>query len=42
MSTCPFEQEPDFIERDVMKEVMTRCQPGKKLALMGIGGVGCV
>ncbi|KAF1842634.1 TPR-like protein [Cucurbitaria berberidis CBS 394.84] len=39
-STCPFEQEPDFIDRDVMGEVMLKCQPGTKLALMGIGGVG--
>ncbi|KAI4692781.1 uncharacterized protein J4E88_001149 [Alternaria novae-zelandiae] len=40
MSTCPFEREADFVERDVISDVMIRCQPGSRLALIGIGGAG--
>jgi len=42
MSTCPFEREADFVERDVISDVMIRCQPGSRLALIGIGGAGYV
>jgi hypothetical protein len=41
-STCPFEREADFVERGVMNDVTTRCQPGSRSALIGIGGVGYV
>ncbi|KAL1800626.1 hypothetical protein ACET3X_000968 [Alternaria dauci] len=40
ISTCPFEREADFVERDIMSDVMTRCEPGSRSALIGIGGAG--
>jgi hypothetical protein len=42
VSTCPYPRDLDFIHREVMKEVMSRCRPGSRLALTGIGGVGQV
>jgi hypothetical protein len=42
VSTCTFPRDVDFIEREVMSDVMRRCHPGVRLALTGIGGVGYV
>jgi hypothetical protein len=40
VSTCSYARDPDFVTRDAMDEVMSRCLPGLRLALTGIGGVG--
>jgi len=41
-STCPFPRDKDFVDRQIMAELMYRCQPSTRLALTGIGGVGYV
>lgn len=37
----PFRRDPDFIERDVLHDVVHKSkEPGARIGLVGLGGVG--
>jgi hypothetical protein len=40
-STVPFRRDRDFVHRETLSEIQTRCsQPASRVALVGLGGVG--
>jgi hypothetical protein len=40
-STVPFRRDRDFVHREILSEIQTRCsQPASRVALVGLGGVG--
>lgn len=40
-STVPFRRDKNFVYRDTLDEIYTRCtQPAARVALVGLGGVG--
>ena len=40
-STVPFLRDRDFVHREILSEIQTRCsQPASRMALVGLGGVG--
>lgn len=41
-STVPFPRDHDFVDRDILKEVKSKCLPSSRVALVGLGGVGYV
>lgn len=37
----PFRRDPDFVDRPVMRQILQQaCEPGARLGLVGLGGVG--
>lgn len=42
-STVPFRRDRDFVHRNILHDIHTKCsEPASRLALVGLGGVGCV
>ncbi|KAF2787966.1 TPR-like protein [Melanomma pulvis-pyrius CBS 109.77] len=39
-ATCPFPRDPHFVHRAVLDDVISKQQPGSKVALVGLGGIG--
>jgi hypothetical protein len=40
-STVPFRRDPDFVKRDILSDIQSKCsQPAARAALVGLGGVG--
>jgi hypothetical protein len=40
-STVPFRRDRDFVHREILSEIQTRCSlPASRVALVGLGGVG--
>ena len=40
-STVPFRRDRDFVHREILSEMQSRCsQPASRVALVGLGGVG--